>query len=491
MRKMRPTKLLTAAAMFVAMMAVGGLTVQMTNPEPGFAREANRIPALAAKTTDLAASSLPASGTFAPVVKSVAPAVVSITAEKTVEAATQRSLPFFFGPGMQPGQQAPGPQKQRGSGSGVILSPDGFVVTNHHLIEGAERITVHLGDKREFKAELVGTDPQSDIALLRIPAEDLPTLALGNSESVEVGDIVLAIGNPFGIGQTVTMGIVGATGRGGLGIERYENFIQTDAAINPGNSGGALVNSRGELIGIITAIIARGGGGNQGVGFAVPVNMAHHVMTQLASSGHVSRGYMGVGIQPVDQAIAEAFGVKQQGGALITSVEPKSPADAAGLKQGDIIRGLNGEAIDDPRKLSLKVAEHAPGSEVELAVLRDGQSRTLAVKLGEHPEFDVPATPGEKSATSSIGISVQTLTPEVAEQLRVDPETHGVVVARVQPGSSAAEAGIERGDVIEQVNRKEVSTEADFRNAVAGSGDKPVLLLLNRRGDTRFVVVAR
>jgi S1-C subfamily serine protease len=195
MRKMRPTKLLTAAAMFVAMMAVGGLTVQMTNPEPGFAREANRIPALAAKTTDLAAGSLPASGTFAPVVKSVAPAVVSITAEKTVEAATQPSLPFFFGPGMQPGQQAPGPQKQRGSGSGVILSPDGFVVTNHHVIEGAERITVHLGDKREFKAELVGTDPQSDIALLRIPAEDLPTLALGNSESVEVGDIVLAIWN--------------------------------------------------------------------------------------------------------------------------------------------------------------------------------------------------------------------------------------------------------------------------------------------------------
>ncbi len=491
MRKLHPTSLLTAAAMFVAMMAVGGLTIQMTNPEPGFAREADWLPALATKTTDPANNSLPASGTFAPVVKSVAPAVVSITAEKTVEAPTERALPFFFGPGTRPGPQSPGAHKQRGAGSGVILSPDGYIVTNHHVIEGAEQITVHLADKREFEAELVGTDPQSDIALLRIQAKDLQTLKLGNSGSVEVGDIVLAIGNPFGIGQTVTMGIVGATGRGGLGIERYENFIQTDAAINPGNSGGALVNSRGELIGINTAIIARGGGGNQGVGFAVPVNMAHHVMTQLAASGHVSRGYMGVGIQPVDQDIAEAFGVEQPGGALVTSVEPKSPAATAGLKQGDIIRELNGEAIDDPRKLSLKVAEHAPGSEVQLAVLRDGKARTLAVKLGEHPEFDKPDAPGVESAPSSIGISVQTLTPEVAEQLRVDTDTRGVVVARVELGSPAAEAGIERGDVLEQINRKEVSTADEFRDALAESGDKPVLLLLNRRGNTRFVVVAR
>ncbi len=492
MHKLRPTRLLTATTVFLALTAVGGLTIQMTNPEPGFARETGGLPELAAKKREAASRSLPASGTFAPVVEAVLPAVVSITTERTVEAgAGDEPLRYFFGPGMLPGPQMPGPRQRSGAGSGVILSSDGYVVTNHHVIAGARKITIYLTDKRKFKAEVVGTDPQTDIALLRVQTENLPKIALGNAESIEVGDIVLALGNPFGVGQTVTMGIIGATGRGNLGIERYENFIQTDAAINPGNSGGALVNTRGELIGINTAIISRSGGGNQGVGFAVPINMAHHVMKQLASHGHVSRGYMGVGIQPVDRDIAAAFGAGEPGGALVTNVEPESPADKAGLQQGDIIRKLNGEAVEDPRKLSLKVAEQAPGSEAALAVLRNGRERKLTVKLGEHPEFGKPEFPAGKSASGSLGISVQTLTPELAERLRVEPETRGVVVSRVQPGSPAAGAGIQRGDVIEQVNRHETASAGDFRNAVADSGGKPILLLLDRRGSARFVVVHR
>ena len=486
MQKLRPTKLLTAAAAFLALTAAGGLTIRLTNPQPGFAREAGRLPELAAKTRPAASRSLPAAGTFAPVVEAVRPAVVSITTERTLTTAPSEPLPYFFVPGA-----VPGPRQRRGAGSGVILSSDGYVVTNHHVIAGAEKITLHLTDKREFEAEVVGADPQTDIALLKVPAEDLPKIALGNSESIEVGDIVLALGNPFGIGQTVTMGIVGATGRGNLGIERYENFIQTDAAINPGNSGGALVNARGELIGINTAIINRGSGGNQGVGFAVPINMAHHVMKQLAADGHVSRGYMGVGIQPVDRDIAEAFGAGEPGGALVTSVEPESPADKAGLRQGDIIRKLNGETVEDPRVLSLKVAEQSPGSEAAVEVLRDGRERKLAVKLGEHPEFGKTEFRAGKSAPGPIGIGVQTLTPELAEQLQVEPETRGVVVARVTPGSPAAGAGIQRGDVIEQANRRETASAADFRNAVADAGGKPILLLLNRRGSARFVVVHR
>ncbi len=489
MQKLRPTRLLTAAAAFLALTAAGGLTMRMTNPQPGFASEASGLPELAPKTRATASRSLPAAGTFAPVVEAVLPAVVSITTERTFTADPVWPLPYFFAPGPIPRPQMPGPR--RGAGSGVILSPDGYVVTNHHVIAGAGKITLHLTDKRKFEAEVVGADPQTDIALLKVPAEDLPKIALGNSESIEVGDIVLALGNPFGIGQTVTMGIVGATGRGNLGIERYENFIQTDAAINPGNSGGALVNARGELIGINTAIISRSSGGNQGVGFAVPVNMAHHVMKQLAADGHVSRGYMGVGIQPVDQDMAEAFGVGEPGGALVTSVEPESPADKAGLRQGDIIRKLNGETVEDPRVLSLKVAEQAPGSEAAVVVLRDGRERKLAVKLSEHPEFGKPELRMGKSAPGPIGIGVQTLTPELAEQLQVGPETRGVVVSRVTPGSPAAKAGIRRGDVIEQANRRETASTADFRNAMADAGDKPILLLLNRRGSARFVVVRR
>ncbi len=491
MQKLRSAKLLTAAAALLALTAAGGLAVRMIYPQPGFAGEADGLPELAPKTRGPGSRSLPAAGTFAPVVEAVLPAVVSIEAERSFTADRGGPRPYFFGPGRPPRPPMPGPRPRRGAGSGVILSPGGYVVTNHHVIEGAGKITLHLMDKRELEAEVVGTDPQTDIALLKVSADNLPEIALGNSESIEVGDIVLALGNPFGIGQTVTMGIVGATGRGNLGIERYENFIQTDAAINPGNSGGALVNASGELIGINTAIINRGSGGNQGVGFAVPINMAHHVMKQLAADGRVSRGYMGVGIQPVDRDIAEAFGSGEPGGALVSSVEPESPADKAGLKQGDIILRLNGEAVEDPRALSLKVAEQAPGSEAQLAVLREGKTRKLAVKLGEHPEFGKPQFRAGRSAPGPIGVSVQTLTAELAEQLQVGPETRGVVVSRVQPGSPAAEAGIQRGDVIEQANRRETASAEDFRNAAAASGGKPILLLVNRRGSARFVVVDR
>lgn len=477
MQKTYPARPAAAAAAFLALAVAAGLTIEMAGPRPAFAREAAGLPDLAPKTRPAAERSLPASGTFAPAAAAVLPSVVSIAAERAS--------------GAPPFPQMPGPRQRRGLGSGVILTADGYVATNYHVIEGAEKIAVHLTDKREFEAEVVGADPQTDIALLRIDAENLPTIALGNSASIEVGDVVLALGNPFGVGQTVTMGIVGATGRGNLGIERYENFIQTDAAINPGNSGGALVNVRGELIGINTAIVSRGSGGNQGVGFAVPINMAHHVMKQLAAEGRVSRGYMGVSIQPVDRDIAEAFGAPEPGGALVSAVEPESPAARAGLQRGDIIRKLNGEAVEDPRTLSLKVAEQAPGSEASLAVLRAGRERKLTVRLDEHPEFDKPRLRAGKSAPGPVGIGAQTLTPELAQQLQVGAETRGVVAVRVKPDSPAARAGIRRGDVIEQVNRRETASAEDFRKALAAAGGEPILLLINRRGSARFVIVNR
>lgn len=490
MQKTYPVRPAAAAAAFLALTVAAGLTIEMAGPRPAFAREAAALPDLAPKTRPAAERSLPASGTFAPAAAAVLPAVVSIAAERASGAAPG-GTPRFFAPEAPPFPQMPGPRQRRGLGSGVILTADGYVVTNYHVIEGAEKIAVHSTDKREFEAEVVGADPQTDIALLRIDAENLPTIALGNSASIEVGDIVLALGNPFGVGQTVTMGIVGATGRGNLGIERYENFIQTDAAINPGNSGGALVNVRGELIGINTAIVSRGSGGNQGVGFAVPINMAHHVMKQLAAEGRVSRGYMGVSIQPVDRDIAEAFGAAEPGGALVSAVEPESPAARAGLQRGDIIRKLNGEAVEDPRTLSLKVAEQAPGSEASLAVLRAGRERKLTVRLDEHPEFDKPRLRAGKSAPGPVGVGVQTLTPELAGQLQVGAETRGVVAVRVKPDSPAARSGIRRGDVIEQVNRRETASAEDFRKALAAAGGEPVLLLINRRGSARFVIVSR
>ncbi len=430
---------------------------------------------------------------FAPVVKKAQPAVVNISTT-VVRRTRGTDMPdffeYFFGPGFRP------PREQRGQslGSGVIVRPDGYLLTNAHVVEGATDIRVSMADRREYKAQLVGSDPQTDIAVLKIEGSGFPTIPFGDSNRIEVGDIVLAIGNPFGIGQTVTMGIIGAVGRSGLNIEAYEDFIQTDAAINPGNSGGALINTRGELIGINTAIISRSGG-NQGIGFAVPVNMARNVMDQIIKSGKVVRGYMGAGIQDVTADLAKGFGLKQPSGVAITQVEPNSPAEKAGLKAGDIVTALNGTPVKSANELRLRISQTAPGTTVKLGVVReDGSTAELPVTLAQLPSRDERGGPSQSSRRGGRGgamegVEVEELTPRVARQLGIPRDVTGVVVADVDPSSPAAAAGLRPGDVIQRVNRQPVESVADFNRLVRQAEGKPVLLLVNRGGRTAFIVV--
>src|SRR5215467_1331336 len=321
--------------------------------------------------------------TFAPVVKAVLPAVVNISSTRIVRTSElQEENPFgdLFPGFRMPDRQ----QRQQGEGSGVIVSSDGYIVTNNHVVDGSTELTVSMGDKRELKARVIGTDAKTDIALIKVDATDLPHVTLGASSKVEVGDIALAMGNPFGLGQTVTMGIISATGRGGLGIEDYEDFIQTDASINPGNSGGALVNTRGELIGINTAILSRSGG-NQGVGFAVPVDMVRHVMTQLKEKGAVTRARLGVYFQELTPKLASALGVQAPKGAVVTEIVPDGPASKSGLRKDDVITALNGQAIDG-RSLRNAVGSMTPGSTINLKVLRGSSERNYSVTLDRMPD---------------------------------------------------------------------------------------------------------
>jgi serine protease Do len=329
---------------------------------------------------------------------------------------------------------------------------------------------------------------KTDIALLKVEGTNLPTLSFADSSQVQVGDIALAIGNPFGIGKTVTMGIISATGRGNLGIEDYEDFIQTDAAINPGNSGGALINTRGELIGINTAILSRAGG-NQGVGFAVPGNMARAVMNQLSKGGKVVRGYIGTSIQDVTPEVAKAFGLSEARGALIGDVTTGGPAAKAGIVKGDVITALNGQPVVDNRELRLKISQMAPGTPVKLKLFRDGKERETTVTLGELPAEKQAAEVEQSQESSMEGISVEGLTPQIARQLELPASINGVLVSGVQEGSAAADAGLRRGDVIQEVNRKPVGSVAEFRQALKMAGKNSVLLLVNRGGQTSFVAI--
>ena len=327
--------------------------------------------------------------TFAPVVKAVLPAVVNISSTKVIHAsASPEDNPFRDFGDLFPGFRMPNmpdrPMRQQGEGSGVIVSSDGYIVTNNHVVDGSTELTVSMGDKREMKARVIGTDAKTDIALIKVDAKDLPHVVLGESSKVEVGDIALAMGNPFGLGQTVTMGIISATGRGGLGIEDYEDFIQTDASINPGNSGGALVNTRGELIGINTAILSRSGG-NQGVGFAVPVDLVRNVMTQLKEKGTVTRARLGVYFQELTPKLASALGVKASEGAVVTEIVPDGPAAKSGLQKDDVIVAMNGREIDG-RSLRNAVGSMSPGNAISLKVLRNGTERNFTITLDRMPE---------------------------------------------------------------------------------------------------------
>jgi serine protease Do len=432
---------------------------------------------------------------FSSVLKPALPAVVNIRSSKVVKTQIHGGLPFndpmfrqFFGD--QFGQRG-GPQTQREQslGSGVIITTDGTVLTNNHVIEGASDIKVYLNDKREFKATLVGTDPKTDVAVLKINANNLPTLPLGNSSTLQVGDLIFAIGDPFGIGETATMGIVSAKGRGRLGIEDYEDFIQTDAAINPGNSGGAMIDLHGNLVGINTAILTGGSGGNQGVGFAIPINLARNVMDQIRTHGKVVRGYMGVYIQDVTPEIAKQFHLNETRGALIGDVSADTPGAHAGLKRGDVILAVNGQEISGANELRLQISQTPPGTLVKLKVWRDGKTQDTNLTLGELPEKAEKASKGEEGGGALEGVDVENVTPEIAQQLNLKAGTHGVVVTSVDPSSAAGSVGLRQGDVIQEVNHKPVTNVEEFRHAMAGAEKQSALLLVNRGGVTSYVVI--
>src|SRR5689334_5161821 len=439
----------------------------------------------------------PSRNSYAAVLKSVLPAVVNISSSRVVRARAESPegmmplLRHFFG-GESDGDEnfalpQPRDHREKNLGSGVVVSPEGYILTNNHVIDGATEVRVTLSEKREFQARVVGTDPKTDIAVLKIEASGLSPITIGDSSRAEVGDTVLAIGDPFGVGETVTKGIVSATGRGNLGIEDYEDFIQTDAPINPGNSGGALINDRGELIGINTAIIAHGSGGNQGIGFAVPSNLARTVMEEILKNGKVTRAYLGIYPQDVTPAIAKAFGEKDPRGVLIGDVSPNSPAQAAGLQRGDIILEVNGKPMTGSNQLRMVISMMQPGSEAKLKVIRDGSQRELTIKLHELPtEHAENNNETGDQQHASAGVEVANLTPQISQQLNLPPTTTGVVVKSVSPSSPLADSGLRKGDVIQEVNHLPVKSVSDFYDAMHKDAGNP-LLLVNRGGRTLFI----
>ena len=438
---------------------------------------------------------------FSAVLKPALPAVVNISSSRVVKGGRNQMSPMFNDPFFRQffGDQGQGearPQREQSLGSGVIVSSDGTILTNNHVIDGATDIKVFLNDKREFQAKLIGTDPKTDIAVLKIDASNLPTLSLGDSNQLQVGDLIFAIGDPFGVGETATMGIVSATGRGGFGIESYENFIQTDAAINPGNSGGAMIDIHGNLVGINTAILSHGGGmggegGNEGVGFAIPVSMAKPVMDQILNHGKVVRGYLGVHIQDLTPELARAFGLKDSGGVLIGDVSSGTPAAQAGLKKGDVILQVNGQPVNASNQLRVQISQFAPGSPVKLEIWRNSGKQDVSLKLAELNEKEEKQATGETSGAALEGVQVQDLTSDISQELNLAPGTHGVVVTSVDASSPAAAAQppLSRGDVIQEINHKPINNTSDFQQAMSGADKQPVLLLVNHGGVTGYVVV--
>ena len=456
------------------------------------------------------------SNSFADMIEKASPAVVKISSTRVIKASEQQgngNNPFMSDPFFQrffggQGQGRPRDQRERGLGSGVIISNDGYILTNNHVIDKASTLKVELSDGRTLTGKMIGADPQTDVAIVKIGATSLPTLSFANSDTARVGDLCFAIGNPFGQDHTVTMGIVSAKGRKLEGGTYIQNFIQTDAAINPGNSGGALINAKGELIGMNTAILSGGSsfggeGGNIGIGFAVPSNMAKQVADQLMKGGKVSRGYMGARLGNVPADAAPMLGLKDAKGVYVADITPHGPADKAGLKQEDVVTAIDGKKVDNSDELTMDVISRAPGSTVTLDVVRNGQPKSIKVTLGQRPtstDFDSPTRGGDNNgnndndngnsgSVTARGISVETLTPDVAQQAGITGNVRGVVISDVDQSSPAADAGLGRGIVITAVNRRPVTNTQDFKREMGQAGDKPVLLTINQGGSSALVVV--
>src|SRR5471030_1453038 len=473
----------------LALLAAGALTTGAA--WHGLAADTQKP--LATVTTPITHAIAGGRDSYADVVGVAAPAVVTIRTEGKARISPtgfdgqdpEDLMRRFFGDqsgGGQRGQRGPRAQRapvQRALGSGVIVTTDGYILTNNHVVEGADEIKVEVTDDRTLTAKLVGTDKASDLALLKVTASDLHPIAIGNSDNVKVGDVVLAVGNPMGIGQTVTMGIISAKGRStAVGDGSYEDFLQTDAPINHGNSGGALVNTKGELVGINSQILSSNDG-NIGIGFAIPANMAKHVMDELRTKGKVTRAQLGVSVQQITPEMAENLGLKQTTGAIVSSVSASSAAERAGVKRGDVIEAFNGQPVHDMNSLRNRVAEAGPGSTVDLTVLRDGSEKHLSVKLDEaNPEKSARNDGGDSEShdKTGLGVSVAPLTPELASRLRAGKDVKGLVVEEVVPDGRAASAGIQAGDIIQEVNRQTVTSGEELKSALKKATDRPTLM---------------
>ncbi len=440
---------------------------------------------------------------FVDIAKSVKPAVVNIAATRSGKSGegphgSPLDDPFFrkfFGDEFFFKRDAPQREpRERGQGSGVIVEPNGLIVTNNHVVNKADEIRVFLSDKREFKGKLIGTDAKTDIAIVKIEANGLPTVPWADSDQLEVGEYVLAIGSPFGLTQTVTMGIVSAVGRASMGIAEYEDFIQTDAAINPGNSGGALVNVRGELVGINTAIFSQSGG-NMGIGFAVPSNLSRSIMDQLVRTGKVVRGWLGVSIQDLTPELATQFGIPDTKGVLVSDVMADSPAKKAGFERADVIVEYDGKSMDSPTHLRNAVAQTLIGKKVTVKLIRDKKPKTIEVTISEQPKsLGQPSAETSKESAAPTGVlsdlDVRELNEELASRYGLKSTERGVVVVGVKAGSTAEETGVREGDVILEVNRKTVSSLRSYEQAASGLGkDQAVLLLIKRKGQTIYLTL--
>ncbi len=431
----------------------------------------------------------PGSGGFADIAEAVTPAVVNVFSERIVISRSRRSFPFgsdpffdFFGRRFH---SVPRERRETSLGSGVIVNPAGIVLTNNHVIEGAQEISIALADGREFEAKLLGSDPATDVAVLEIQSDDLnsdlPAVQLGDSDAARIGDLVLAIGNPFGIGQTVTMGIISATGRYDVGVVDYENFIQTDAAINPGNSGGALVDLRGRLIGINTAIFSRSGG-YQGIGFAIPSNIARDVMESIISTGGVARGWLGLSFQDVDAALQKAFGLDDTRGAIVNGITTDGPADRAGLRQGDVVNSFQDQPIIDANDLRRRIALSPVGAEVDLGIVRGGQERLVAVTVEETTtEFTYMSENSDEWVSPIEGVVVEVVDRQTARRAGLREGSGGVVIKDILAQSPASYSGLRPGDIILEINRKSIASVEDFKQLV-GQFEKQAMILLVSRG---------